>query len=63
MANKIYNDIEITTSSKSVLDGREKRLVELINGDKPMTEEDKRLLEQIKEIEKNNRIVEIPSDF
>jgi hypothetical protein len=63
MANKKYSDIEITTSSKSVLEGREKRLIELINGDKPMTEEDKRLVEQIKEIEKNNRIVEIPSDF
>ena len=63
MANKKYNDIEVTTSSKSVLEGREKRLVELINGDKPITEEDKRLVEQIKEIEKNNRIVEIPSDF
>ena len=63
MANRKYKDIELTTSSKSVLVGREKRLVELINGDKPTTEEDKDLVKQINEIEKKNRIVEIPSNF
>ena len=55
-----YNDLEITSSTESVLDENEKRLMELINENAPKTESEKRLIQQIKEIEKKGRIIDIP---
>ena len=56
-----YGDLELTTSTKSVLDENEKRLMELINYEAPKTKAEKELLKQIKEIEKKGRILDIPS--
>lgn len=58
---KIINGIEITLSTESALDENEKRLMELINGSAPKNESEKGMLEQIKEIEKKGRIIDIPS--
>jgi hypothetical protein len=63
MIKNKYEGLILTTSTKSVLVGDEKRLMELINGDKPITENDKILVKQINEIKKKNRIIEIPSNF
>jgi len=56
-----YGDLALTTSTKSVLDENEKRLMELINYEAPKTKAEKELLKQIKEIEKKGRILDIPS--
>lgn len=56
-----YGDLELTTSTQSVLDEHEKRLMELINYEAPKTKAEKELLKQIKEIEKKGRILDIPS--
>ena len=52
---------ELTTSTESVLDEKEKRLMELINGNAPKTEAEKALIKQIEEIEKKGYIIDIPS--
>ena len=52
---------DLTTSTESVLDEKEKRLMELINGNAPKTEAEKALIKQIEEIEKKGYIIDIPS--
>jgi hypothetical protein len=56
-----YGDLKLTTSTQSVLDENEKRLMELINYEAPKTKAEEELLKQIKEIEKKGRILDIPS--
>ena len=52
---------DLTSSTESVLDEKEKRLMELINGNAPKTEAEKALIKQIEEIEKKGYIIDIPS--
>ena len=64
--NKKYNpdtnyEIEVTTSTESVIDEREKRLRALINGDTPRNEDEKRMKEDIDRIIKEGGIIDIPT--
>jgi hypothetical protein len=40
----------------------EKRLIELINGDTPKNESEKKIVEEIQEIKKNGGTIDIPFD-
>jgi hypothetical protein len=64
LESKTQNSIrkyDLITSTESVLDEKEKRLMELINGNAPKTEVEKALIKQIEEIEKKGYIIDIPS--
>jgi hypothetical protein len=64
LESKTQNSIrkyDLITSTESVLDEKEKRLMELINGNAPKTEAEKALIKQIEGIEKKGYIIDIPS--
>ena len=52
----------VITSTKSVIDGAEKRLLELAKGDKPKNESEVQLKKEIDEIKKKGRFIDIPSN-
>ncbi len=54
-------EIEVTTSTESVIDDPEKRLRSLINGDAPRNESEKRMKEDIDRIIKEGGIIDIPT--
>ena len=54
-------EIELTTSTESVIDDHEKRLMALINGDIPRNEDEKRMKEDIDRIIKEGGIIDIPT--
>jgi len=52
----------VSKSSENVLPGKEKRLLELTLGAKPIDENETQLVKQIEQIKKSGGIVEIPSN-
>lgn len=52
----------VITSTKSVISDKERRLMELINGAEPIDESEKRMVQEIKEIEDKGHVIWIPSD-
>lgn len=55
------HEIEVTTSTESVIDDHEKRLMALINGDTPQNESEETMKKQIDEIIKRGGIIDIPT--
>lgn len=61
MAEEIRNGLIRDLSTKSVLEGPEKRLKELIGGAAPVNDEERKIVQNIKEIEARGHVVDIPS--
>ena len=59
---KKSNDIIIDNKPNSDMSPKERRLMELINGDEPKDESEKQIVKEIKEIEAKGDVVWIPSD-
>ena len=62
MAKKKTYDIIIDNKPNSDMSLKERRLMELINGDEPKDESEKQIVKEIKEIEAKGDVVWIPSD-
>ena len=59
---KTKNGNTVYIDSTADLDDKERRVMDLINGAKPMNEEEEKIARQIKDIEARGGIVEIPFD-
>ena len=59
---KKSNDIIIDNKPNSDMSSKERRLMELINGDEPKDESEKQIIKEIKEIKAKGDVVWIHSD-
>ena len=61
MAKESKHEVTVTRSTKGVLSEPEKRLMALINGEKPRNADEKIMKEEIGEMLKKGVIIDIPT--
>lgn len=62
MAKKKEIEIIVSNKPNNDISPKERRLMELINGSDPINNEEKKLVQEIKEIKNKGYVVWIPSD-